>query len=214
MPGMQTPSENEIIKKYGVSNTTARKVLSELESLGYATRIKGKGTFVRSRYVDKTVTRILGFSNNMRQSGFVPSTKLLHTKLIKSGYSMTISGRFYAIKGPVLQIHRLRLANNVPIMLEWRFISLKLCPGIEKMNLQTSLYDIYEKNYDLKLTQVDQMLSVLPNLNPNILNLFELNENTPSFLLTGATFCGKGTILEMEESIFRGDKYSFSVKAT
>jgi GntR family transcriptional regulator len=82
------------------------------------------------------------------------------------------------------------------------------------MNLQTSLYDIYEKNYDLKLTQVDQMLSVLPNLNPNILNLFELNENTPSFLLTGATFCGKGTILEMEESIFRGDKYSFSVKAT
>ena len=59
-PGMKIPSENNIIKKYRVSNTTARKVLSELENSGYATRIKGRGTFVRAKKVDRAVTRILG----------------------------------------------------------------------------------------------------------------------------------------------------------
>src|SRR6185295_7497857 len=52
-PGSPVPSENEIIEKYRVSNTTARKALHELEKEGWVTRVKGKGTFVR----DYTVLR-------------------------------------------------------------------------------------------------------------------------------------------------------------
>ena len=46
-PGAPVASENEIIERYGVSNTTARKVLHELEKEGWVTRVKGRGTFVR-----------------------------------------------------------------------------------------------------------------------------------------------------------------------
>ena len=34
-PGMKVPSENEIIQKYGVSNTTARRSLQEIEAAGW-----------------------------------------------------------------------------------------------------------------------------------------------------------------------------------
>lgn len=35
VPGMQVPSENEIIRQYKVSNTTARKALQEIERAGW-----------------------------------------------------------------------------------------------------------------------------------------------------------------------------------
>ena len=39
-PGDQVPSENELIKTYNVSNTTARKALLDIEIRGWASRIK------------------------------------------------------------------------------------------------------------------------------------------------------------------------------
>jgi hypothetical protein len=38
-------------------------------------------------------------------------------------------------------------------------------------------------------------------------------ESMPGFLVDGATFCGNEIILEMEKAIYRGDKYSFGVRA-
>ena len=60
-PGTPVPSENEIIEKYRVSNTTARKALHELEKESWVTRVKGKGTFVRDYTVVRAINRIFGF---------------------------------------------------------------------------------------------------------------------------------------------------------
>ena len=213
-PGMRVPSENEIIKHYKVSSTTERKALNELELAGYASKIKGKGTFVLVRNVGRTVTKILGFSNNMRQSGRKPSTKVLDSKLIKSGYSATINGRWYSMKGPVMRIKRLRFADGIPMMLEERYISVELCPAIDKKDLEGSLYDVYEDTYALQLTEINQMLSATLITDKKVQHLFESDNEMPAFFVNGVTFCAKETILEMEESIYRGDKYRFSVKAT
>ena len=213
-PGMRVPSENEIMQQYKVSSTTARKALNELEQAGYASKIKGKGTFVLVRNVGRTVTKILGFSSNMRQSGRKPSTKVLGLKLIKSGYSATINGRWYSINGPVMRIRRLRFADDIPMMLEERYISLKFCPNIDEKELEGSLYDIYEDIYGLQLTEINQMLSATVITDKKIQGLFESNIEMPALFVNGVTFCAKETILEMEESIYRGDEYRFSVKAT
>ena len=212
-PGMKVPSENEIIKDYKVSNTTARKILQEMESAGWVTKIKGKGTYVRQNNVVRSATRILSFTKNMLESGHHPSTKVLDKKLIKKGYSAVINGRRYTMKGPVYRIHRLRYADNIPMMLEIRYISLNLCPNIEKEDFKGSLYNIYEKKYNYHLSEVNQMLSTIM-LEKNVLKYFCLEESIPALLIEGVTFCGKEMILEMEKSIYRGDKYRFSIRAT
>ena len=214
MPGMRVPSENEIITHYKVSSTTARKALNELEQAGYASKIKGKGTFVLVRNVERSVTRILGFSSNMRQTGRKPSTKVLGIKLIRSGYSATINGRWYSMKGPVMKIERLRFADGIPMMLEERYISTEFCPNINEKDLDGSLYDIYEDNYGLQLTEINQMLSATVITDKKVQRLFESDNEMPALFVNGVTFCAKETILDMEESIYRGDKYRFSVKAT
>lgn len=45
-PGQLVPSESELIARYRVSSTTARRCLDELENAGLLERKRGKGTFV------------------------------------------------------------------------------------------------------------------------------------------------------------------------
>lgn len=212
-PGAKVPSENELISTHGISNTTARKVLAELEHAGWVTRVKGKGTYVRDQRVDRSATRILGFTKNMIESGRVPSTRLISAKVQSKGSRLTINGREYTLAGPVCKVTRLRLADGIPIMREIRYISTTLCPAIEKKNLEASLYDLYEQNYGLQLTRIDQRLSVTL-VDAEVMGFSGVEGRMPAFRVEGVTFCAKELILEIEESIYRGDMYRFNVRAT
>jgi GntR family transcriptional regulator len=212
LPGMRVPSENQIIAAYEVSNTTARKALLEIERSGWAVRIKGRGTLVRSGPVTRSADRILSFTKNMIEAGVAPSTKVLYQGIIDQGYGTVINGRRYTMKGPICKIHRLRFGGGVPMMLEVRYISLDLCPGIETKALDRSLYDLYEKEYGLRLTEVHQMLSAIM-LDAGTREFFDIRDPIPGFLVDGVTFCGKDLILEMEKSVYRGDTYRFAIRA-
>ena len=212
-PGMKVPSENEIIATHGVSNTTARKALQQIEMQGYAQRIKGKGTFVRNADVVRSATRILSFTENMRQAGLEPTTRVLHTDKVPPGFSLVINGRRYSIAGPAYKVHRLRFGDGVPMLLEVRYISAALCPAITELDLSGSLYEIYADHFQLHLSRIDQMLrSVI--LDTGSMHFFDLTETTPGFYIEAVTFAGKETVLELEKSIYRGDKYEFAVSAT
>ena len=212
-PGGLISSENQLIEVYGVSNTTARKALFELERANWITRIKGKGTYVLDHRMDRSATRILGFTRNMIEAGRTPSTRLLSVKLRDDSQSVMVYGRRYILDGPICEIQRLRLADGVAVMRETRYVSARLCPGLEEKELERSLYDIYEREYGLQLSQVDQRLSAIIIDAGN--SLFpSLDERIPGFCVEGVTFCAKELILELEESIYRGDMYRFSVRAT
>lgn len=212
-PGMKIPSENQIIDHYGVSNTTARKAIQELEMGGWVVKVKGKGTYVRKKAVVRSIDRILSFTKNMIEAGYVPSTRTLHQGIIPEGYSALINGRRYSMPGPVFKVQRLRFADDTPMMLEARYISLALCPGIERMSIEGSLYDIYEKEFGIELTEIRQMLSAFM-IESGVDGFFNVHKPIPGLLVDGVTFCGREIILEMEKSIYRGDKYSFTVHAT
>ncbi len=212
-PNMKVPSENEIIAKYGVSNTTARKALLELEHEGFVSRVRGKGTFVQNGIVDRSVTRILGFTKHMIEAGHIPATKLLETELLNSGYSDEINHQQYEISNNVCRIKRLRFADDVPMLLEERFISTDLCPDIEEQNLESSLYNLYREKYKHQLVEVRQMISSVIICSDEMKSYFGVDKDIAVFIVTGVTFCEKGQILEMEKSTYRGDKYNFTVLA-
>ncbi len=210
--GQQAPSENQIIEKYKVSNTTARKALHETEKAGWVKRVKGKGTYVRSDSVGRSINRILGFTRNMLEEGRVPSTKVIDVGVQRPGHCVTIHGRRYTLKGPLCRIQRVRFADDVAMMKETRYISTKFCPGIEKKNLDGSLYKIYNTEYGIGLERASQMLSAVM-LEGGDLEIFGAEKPIPAFRVEGVTFCGKELIVEMEESIYRGDMYHFFVEA-
>jgi len=211
-PGTPVPSENDLIEKYQISNTTARRVLHELETGNWVTRIKGKGTFVRDYAVVRSIDRIFGFTKNMLEAGRKPATRLLGFHLRDEDHTQTINGRSFTLNGPYCEIERLRLADGIPMMRETRYLSLTLCPNIHHRNLEGSLYEIFIRDYGIRLTEINQMLSAIV-LEAPALKMFGLTNPVPAFRVEGASFCGKDVIVEMENSIYRGDMYRFAAKA-
>lgn len=206
------PSENEIIEKYKVSNTTARKALHELEKGGWVTRVKGKGTFVRDQTVVRAINRIFGFTKNMVEAGRKPTTKLIGFHLRNGDHSQVINGRAFTLKGPYCEIERIRYADSIPMMRETRCISLQLCPDIQRRNLEQSLYTTFETDYGLHLSEINQMLSAVL-LEGEALKPFQVDKPIPAFRVEGVSFCGKDLIIEMEDAVYRGDMYRFAAKA-
>ena len=220
-PGDKIPSENELIKNYSVSNTTARKSLLEIESRGWAKRIKGKGTFVLNRTVDHHLTRTLGsiyatrrgFHESLLAEGFKPHNLVLEKTVLDDGISSEIGGKHFIVDGPVLKIHQLRYADEEIIKDEIKYISLKLCPKINRMPTEISYFKVYEETYHLKITGIKQTLSTEIVEPDSELNNFELSKATPMFVIDSAVICKDDKVVEIERSFYRGDKYKFAVIA-
>ncbi|MGV3556615.1 GntR family transcriptional regulator [Larkinella arboricola] len=219
LPGDQIPSENELIKSYSISNTTARKALLEIESKGWARRIKGKGTYVLNRTDDHHLLRTLGsiyatrrgFHDSLIAEGFTPKNIVLEKMILDDGISSEINGRHFIIDGPVMKLHQLRYADDLLIKDEVKYISLTLCPKINKIPTEVSYFKVYEDTYHLKIEEVQQTLSVTI-MEPNT-NNFEIAKPTPAFVLDSAVVCTGEKVVEIERSYYHGDKYKFAVIA-
>lgn len=218
--GMQIPSENDIISRYGVSNTTARKVLQEIELRGLAVRVKGRGTFVRNIDDAHTVERTLGsiistrngFETNMIREGFVPSIQYLEKEIMEDDMTFNLNGHSYELKGPIFKIRRLRLSDDIVMKDDTRFIPLNICPNFDKLNFEeyTSFFNIYEDHYNFKITDVKQILTT-SMMTKEDMQVFKVEKEKPQFNLKGVTFIGNGLICEIENSKYHGDKYRFLI---
>jgi len=186
--------------------------LQEIEHEGWAIKIRGKRTFLNEFMVDRSAAKILSFTKNMTDQGLRPSTVVLDSEIMDRNWFVNISGRDYTIPGQVFKLRRLRLANDVPMMHETRFISLTCCPKIWEHDQQSSLYRIYNEKYYRYFIRIEQDLTAI-SLDKYSRELLETKQNSVGIKVEGVTFCEKDMILEAEESIYRGDKYKFSVEA-
>jgi GntR family transcriptional regulator len=148
----------------------------------------------------------------MLEAGRNPSTKLIGFHLRYQDHAQVVNGREFRLRAPLCEIERIRYADGIPMMKETRFISLQLFPDIFRKNLEQSLYDVYETDYGIRLTEINQMLSAVV-LDGDLLTVFEVGKGVPAFRVEGVSFCGKEVIAEMEDSVYRGDMYRFAVKA-
>lgn len=219
LPGDKIPSENELISSHKISNTTARKVLSQIESEGWARRIKGKGTFVLNRTPQHQLLRTLGsldatrrgFHDYLTAEGFNHRDIILEKTILKEGISTQVNNKHFIIEGPVLKIHQLRYADDELMKDEMKYISLKLCPKINHLPTDISYFKTYEENYQLKITDVKQTLSV-DILQPNApANNFGNESAIPIFVLDSVVLCNTNQVIEIEKSLYRGDKYKFAI---
>lgn len=221
LPGDQIPSENELIKTHRISNTTARKSLLAIESQGWAKRIKGKGTFVLNRTADHHLIRTLGsihatrrgFHESLIAEGFTPKNIVLEKTILPDGVSSEIAGQHFIIQGPVMKIHQLRYADDELIKDEIKYISLTLCPKIIKMPTEVSYFKIYEATFHLKINEVKQTISVDIQTTKTLGNNFDMMHPIPVFILDSAVVCADGQVVELERSLYRGDKYKFAISA-
>ncbi|TJZ59930.1 GntR family transcriptional regulator [Sphingobacterium olei] len=221
IPGDKVPSENDLIKTFNVSNTTARKSLLNLETLGWVRRIKGKGTFVLNRTGEHKIVRTLGsiestrkgFNESLSQEGFEPKNIVIEKTILQEGISTMIQHKQLTLEGPVLKIHILRYADDEILKDETRYISLTQCPKIERVSPEISFFKMYEQTYNLKIKNIEQTLKTVIFDENTPENYFENEAPIAIFILDSAVIADDGNIIEIEHSFYSGDKYQFGIIA-
>jgi len=205
------PSEREFSERYGISSTTIRRALNDLVYENFLERKAGKGTFVRIGKVKRDLRKVIGFTQNMKEMGFVPSTQVLNKKVVPA--NVFSRARMGLKKGDkIVKLERLRLANDVPMMLETRYIRTDLCPGIHKEELSSSLWKVFENIYGCKPFRHSQNLRIA-KISGHSASLLELKDDSLVFLIKGTTYLEDGQAIECEESLYRSDKYDLAFEA-
>ena len=210
--GDLVPSERELSERFELSSTTIRRALNDLVYENLLERKAGKGSFVRIKKAKRDLRKVYGFTENMKEMGLVPSTKVLSQMVTAANaFARTRLGLRKGTK--ILRLRRLRLANNIPMMLETRYIRTDLCPGIQEHKLSSSLWKVFEDTYGRKPYRHSQNVSIA-KISGNQASLLGLRNDALVFLIRGVTYLMDSEPIECEESLYRGDKYDLAFEAS
>lgn len=203
------PSERELCDQYNVSRTTARQAIGELERKEYVFKVHGKGTFVSPKVYKQQLLKFYSFTEEMRKIGKNPSSEILSFDLIKADEKIAEKLRVDE-NSQVYKILRLRIADNIPMMLEftylpeYRFLDLK-----EKMLQEKPMYDIFREIYNVSITKAKESFKpiLISKSDSKILNV---EDGTAAMRIERVTF-ENNRVIEYTVSISRGDKFEYTV---
>lgn len=116
-PDESLPSDAMLCEEFGVSRMTARNAVQRLVQDGLVYRVPGRGTFVARRPAHRQAARMWSFTDEMRRRGQTPSSRVVRRAIATPTPSETARLQIPG-GGVVVAVHRVRLADGVPIALE------------------------------------------------------------------------------------------------
>jgi GntR family transcriptional regulator len=113
-PHAPLPSDTQLCEEFGVSRMTARGAVQQLVRDGLVYRVPGRGTFVAPAAANRTASRILSFSDEMRRRGREP-----HSRVIERGRREASADEQRRLgEAEVFVLRRVRAADGEPVALE------------------------------------------------------------------------------------------------
>jgi GntR family transcriptional regulator len=104
-------------------------------------------------------------------------------------------------------IARLRLADGVPVILERRWVSTDIFPGLSRQELRGSFYALCRDKYGLRIEESDQTIRAVKLMGQEA-KVLEAAKGSPAFLVSAAGYSG-ARVAWWERTLYRGDLYEF-----
>lgn len=211
-PNDKMPSERDICQIYSVSRTTVRLAMSELETAGYIYKRHGKGTFVSSLNKDKqNLMDSYSFTDQMRQNGKVPQTKVLAFEIIESNHF--VAGQMgLEVPEKVIRFVRLRLADHVPMMVETTYIPYGDFSGLTEEELSHKpLYDIFKERYGEYVEVAEEQFSA-GLVKEKEADLLGIDKGDACLNLKRLSYDQFNRVIEFTLSVARSDQFIYKVR--
>jgi DNA-binding GntR family transcriptional regulator len=208
-PGETVPSEWDLSGRYGVSRLTVRRALDDLVRQEWLIRRQGVGTFVSRPVVAAISPSQLSFTQEMLAIGRRPSSRLLRSRLLAA--DQIAAQRLSLAEGVALvEIVRLRLADEVPILHETAYLSSQRFPGLEEEpSLENgSLYDCLYRRYGVMVVRVDQTLKAIL-LSPEQAAALGSQPGLPSIFSECVAYTSEGEPVEYSRSVAHNEYSQF-----
>lgn len=204
-PGDLLPSEMQLCSCYNLSRSTVRQALNQLVEEGLVIRRRGKGSYVASKKVNRNLSHLYNFTDDILELGLSPSSEVLEHTIEQA--SEDLIGKLDLPEGRtrVLKLTRLRLVDGEPLLLETTYIPLYLCPDIGNENFATtSLYAVLKTRYNLNLYKAVETYEAV-TLNAKTAQLLHCKTATCAFKIQRIAYLDSGIAFELTNSYQRGN---------
>lgn len=211
-PNDKMLSERGICEQYGVSRTTVRLAMAELEHMGYIYKRHGKGTFVAA--INKNSQNLMdsySFTDHMKQLDKKPSTKVLAFEILES--TQYFAENLGIIPGEkMIKITRLRLADGLPMMLERTYLPMKDFIGLTEEEVANKpLYEIFRDKYGEVIKVADEEFSA-GILSEEEARVLEVPVDSACLKLLRTTYNADNRVIEFTLSVARSDKFVYKIR--
>jgi GntR family transcriptional regulator len=206
-PGDLIPAESELTELYQVSRNTVRQVLDLLVKEGLIYRQRGRGSFVAHPTLEQSMVRIVSFTEDMRQRGFKPGTRILSASLVPA--SPDIAEKLQVEAGePLASVERLRLADDEPMSIEESFLVSHYCPDVLQHDYAAQpLREILERDYGIRLVHARQLIRAISSPR-RLATLLEIKPGSALLAIERVTFSQESIPVEFLRLYHRGDRYT------
>lgn len=209
--GDMLPSERELSERYGLSRTTVRLALQELESLGLVVRQHGRGTFVADRSVQAAnLTQSYSFTDQMREMGRDPKTTILEFAEIEADKNL-VEHMGVRLGEKLFKLKRLRSADDMPMMVERTYLPMRKFITLKRPLLEAKpLYEVIEVDYQEKIRVAEEEFFA-SIARPADARLLDIGEGAPVLDLVRTTYNTRNEIVEYTLSVARADQFKYKV---
>ncbi len=210
-PGERIPPERTLSAEFDIARETLRRSLDDLAKDGYLDRRLGAGTFVSRPKITKQF-RVISFTEDMRQRGFEPSSRLVSSSQSQAGARL---GKYLKVSPAqdVITIKRLRLADGLPMAIETLSVPSDLVPGLRGEELQNrSFYETLETRYGTTIVATHQIIEATVT-DAEESALLAVPHLSPALLFERTSSSADGRIVEYVRTVYRGDRYKFEVES-
>lgn len=205
--GESLPSERALAEMLNLSRVTIRRAYDELRAKDYLeTRGRLGVTAKTPPRLTPRLDRLKGFTEEMRELGMEPSTRLLERSVVTDRTLASIFSR--PSTATFLRLVRLRLGDGVPLSRELAWYDLTAAPALAEWDVQGSAYHFLAQRCGIALSHGEQTIEAILSSAAEA-EVFDFSQPSPCLLLKRKTFSKAGQLIEYVEGTFRGDAYAY-----
>ena len=198
------PTEDELIKTFGVSRNTVRKAINQLVNRGYIYQVQGSGMFLREDSVKDYVHlgSLRGLLKDLLSSTI--ETKILELEVIVADevkakqMRCTEGSKLYFVK-------RLRIVDGEPYSIEISYFRKDIVPYLNDDIAKNSIYSYLIDDLELTIGFADKVI-LCEKMDKETARILNLNPEDPALIIENTVCLVNGTIFELSQSIFHYQK--------
>jgi GntR family transcriptional regulator, histidine utilization repressor len=202
----RVPSENEIVKTFGVSRMTANRALKELSDEGVLVRIAGVGSFVADRHARAHPLEIRSIADEIRERGHVHRAEIVSLERIRAAASLCEEFGI-AAQSELYCSMIVHFENDRPVQLEDRHVLPKLAPDYLNTDFTAMTpYDYLSKVAPLQEAE-HRLRAVMPDERTR--KLLDMKRDEPCLLMIRRTWSA-AEIASVACLYYPGSRYELS----